>query len=165
MLHKPDENERVEYIESGVESGKQEEVVALDVEHIGHKPAHGIARGIEHTEHSHHAKHIEEHVRQSGTARLRVGSERRHKRRDSGTNVLPHRQCSSLLESEARNMHIKEHQSDSHSGSRRLHNHRHHSTHQHKEQDGAKRIHRQGGKHGSHHFAHIQLRGRILQKG
>ena len=116
LLHKPDKNQSVEHIECGMECGEQEEVVALNAHHIGHKPANSITCRIEHQEHYHHAKHIEEHVGKGGTARLCVGCERSHECGDGGTDILTHRQSGCLLEAEARNMHIEEHQGNCHSG-------------------------------------------------
>lgn len=42
-----------------------------------------------------------------------IGSERSHEGGDSSTDVLTHGKCCCLLEAEARNLHIEEHQGDS----------------------------------------------------
>ena len=115
LTHEADEQQRVDDVEGCVEGRELEQVVAT-THHAVDKPADGIACGIEHDEENHHAKHVEEHMGEGGTACLRVGSERGHEGRDGGADVLSHGQGSGLLESEAWNVHAEEHQRDGHRG-------------------------------------------------
>ena len=121
-----------------------------------------MACGIEHDEEHHHTKHIEEHVGQGGTASLRVGGERSHEGSNRRTNVLTHRQGGSLFEAETRDVHAEEHQRDGHRGCRRLHDHRHHSTHDDEEQNGEERVLRHMRQHACHHVADIHGGGSLL---
>ena len=144
--------------------GREFEEVVTTAHNAIHKPTDSIAGGIEHYEERHDTKHIEEHVGESCTASLCVGSERGHKCRDSRSDVLTHSQCRCLFESEAGDVHAKEHQRDGHCGCRSLNDHGDQCTNDDEQQYGKERILRHMGQHASYHIANVHRCGRFLQE-
>ena len=93
-----------------------------------HHMANHVHKGVEYDKHPHHAEHVEEHVRQCRTTRLRTRRERGQIRRDRSTDVFAHHKRDTLINREyaAR----AENQGNRHDGRRRLHAHRKYSSQQ-----------------------------------
>ena len=164
LLDEADEEQRVEDVESRVEGGEAEEVVAAGVHEVSDYPGDGIAEGIEEYEDDEDAEDIEEHVGQGGAACLRVGGERGHECRDRRTDVLSHGEGGSLLEAEAGNLHVEEHEGDGHRGGRGLHEHRDECADDDEEDDGEESASLDVCQHIGYEGADVQAFGRTLQE-
>ena len=78
LWDKANEQGRIGHIEAGVEHSQHNgETLALtSCRHIiAHELAHQVHKRVEHTHDPYHAKHIEQQMGQSGTARLGVGTQ------------------------------------------------------------------------------------------
>ena len=164
LVHEAYQHQCVKHIERRVEGRKLVEVVVLYPHHIGYKPAHRVACRVEHEQYQQHTEYVEEHVSQCRPSCLCIRRERSHERRDGGTDVLTHRQCRSLLESETLYVHVEQHQGDGHSSSRSLHNHGHYGTHDDKDDDGEDIIVRNMRQHASHQIPNVQVGSSCLQE-
>ena len=147
-----------------MEGGEPEEVVAAGVHEVSDYPGDGIAEGIEEYEDNEDAEDIEEHVGQGGAACLRVGGERGHECRDRRTDVLSHGEGGSLLEAEAGNLHVEEHEGDGHRGGRGLHEHRDECADDDEEDDGEESASLDVCQHIGDEGADVQAFGRTLQE-
>ena len=116
--------------------GKFEKVTRTCLENLFHQPADSVTERVENDQNNYYTKYIEEHVGEGCTTGLYSCCHRCHNGCDCCTDVLSHGKCSSLFKAESRDMHIEEHKSDGHGGSRCLHQHGDQGSYNDKQDDG-----------------------------
>ena len=119
---------------------------------------------IEKGEHDNHAKDIEKQVRKCGAFGLYVRGQRCKKGGNGSTDILTQRERHGLCETETGYIHAEEHQRDSHRGGGRLHQHGHHSTHEHEKRDCPETIARQMTEPSCHVRTYFQRFGSLRKQ-